>query len=134
MLLYIISKEAGRKQLTIMARNLTTSEKKDLKVWAKANGIDLSYNKALDFGNAFWGNDNIQSLKAALMSLESESELKLKARNAVGSNYVAYDCVSVLGNDGLFELIGYEGKEVMVIKSSIVYVNGYLAIPYKLLA
>ena len=112
-----------------MARKLTTTEKKELKVWAKENGLNLDYNKKLEFGNGFWVGEEIAALKAALLELEDASALRSKARLAVGSDYVAYDIVAYLGNKDGFELIGYEGKEVWVRKTSMIYVNGFLAIP-----
>ena len=112
-----------------MARQLTTTEKKELKVWAKENGLNLDYNKKLEFGNGFWVGEEIAALKAALLELEDAAALRSKARLAVGSDYVAYDTVAYLGNKDGFELIGHEGKEVYVKRSSMTYVNGFLAIP-----
>ena len=112
-----------------MARELTTTEKKELKVWAKKNGLNLDYNKKLEFGNGFWVGEEIAALKAALLELEDASALRSKARLAVGSDYIAYDVVSCLGNEKGFELIGYEGKEVWVKNTSMTYINGFLAIP-----
>lgn len=112
-----------------MARQLTTTEKKELKVWAKENGLNLDYNKKLEFGNGFWVGEEIAALKAALLELEDASALRSKAIMAVGSDYVAYDTVAYLGNKDGFELIGHEGKEVWVRKTSMIYVNGFLAIP-----
>ena len=112
-----------------MARQLTTTEKKELKVWAKENGLNLDYNKKLEFGNGFWVGEEIAALKAALLELEDAAALRSKARLAVGSDYVAYDTVAYLGNKDGFELISHEGKEVYVKRSSMTYVNGFLAIP-----
>jgi hypothetical protein len=111
-----------------MARTLTTTEKKELKLWAKENGLNLDYNKKLEFGNGFWVGEEIASLKAALLELEDAAALRSKARLAVGIDYVAYDTVEYLGNKDGFELIGHEGKEVWVKKSSMIYINGFLAI------
>lgn len=115
-----------------MARQLTTTEKKELKVWAKENGLNLDYNKKLEFGNGFWVGEEIAGLKAALLELEDASQLRSKARLAVGVDYIAYDTVACLGNENSFELIGYEGKEVWVKRSSMIYINGFLAIPKNL--
>jgi hypothetical protein len=116
----------------IMARTLTTTEKKELKLWAKENGLNLDYNKKLEFGNGFWVGEEIAALKAALLELEDAAALRSKARLAVGVDYVAYDTVSYLGNKDGFELIGHEGKEVWVRKTTMIYVNGFLAIPKNL--
>ena len=116
-----------------MARNLTTEEKKELKSWAKVNNIDLSYNKALSFGNGFWIGTEISDLKAAIMNLEDKQNFKTNARIAVGSNNLSFDAdCSILGNENGKMLIGFEDKEVFVKFSSLQYVNGYLAVPKSL--
>ncbi len=109
--------------------NLTTTEKKELKIWAANNGIDLSYNKKLEFGNGFWPTTDIADLKAALMGLENSAALRLMARNAVGVDYVAVDVLARLGDKKGFTLFGHDGQEIWVKDSSIVIVNGFSAVP-----
>jgi len=116
-----------------MARQLTSTEKKELRSWAKHNSLNLDYNKKLDFGHGFWQGEDIASLKAALLDLQDASALRQNARIAVGEKYVAYDVVAHLGNENGLELIGYEGKEYWINFKSLPYVNGYLAIPKLLL-
>lgn len=113
-------------------KNLTNSEKKELKNWAKLNSIDLSYNKDLTFGGGFWKSQDIADLKAALLKLEDGATLRSAARIAVGVDNIAYDVVAVIGNKNGFELISFEGKEVWVKSSQMTYVNGYLAIKKEL--
>ncbi len=115
-----------------MARLLTTTEKKELKNWAKENDLNLSYNKSLEFGNGFWVNNEVSTLKATLLNLNSDMDFQRKAIDAVGFDYVAYDTVAHLGNEKGFELIGYNGKETFIKSTSMIYVNGFLAIPKKL--
>lgn len=116
-----------------MARNLTTEEKKELKAWAKVNNIDLSYNKALSFGNGFWIGEEISNLKAAIMELEDNQNFKKNARIAVGNKNFSFDAdCSILGSENGKTLISYNGKEVFVKFSSLQYVNGYLAVPKSL--
>jgi Holliday junction resolvase-like predicted endonuclease len=75
----------------------------------------------------------VKKLKATVRELTSEEllnlELRSKARLAVGIDYVAYDTVAQLGNKDGFELIGHNGKELWIKKTSMIYVNGFLAIP-----
>ena len=114
-------------------KTLTSIEKKELKNWAKLNNIDLSFNKKLEFGRGFWKDENIFTLKSQLMNLESIGDFRLKALTAVGSDYISYDLVTKLGNENGLELIEFEGKEYWIKFSSMIYINGFLAINKKLL-
>ena len=116
-----------------MARNLSNEEKKELKNWAKINGIDLSYNKSLSFGTGFWQSTEIADLKSAILKLDSNQNLKTRARIAVGDQNLSFDadCV-ILGSENGKILLGYQGEEVFIKLSSLNYVNGFLAVPKKL--
>lgn len=107
---------------------LDAKNKKEVRAWAKANNVDLSFNPKLNMPQS-----TSAAAIARIIEVKDIMSLRDAASNAMDGNHIAYDTVAHLGNENGLELVGFNGKEYWVNFFNLPYVNGYLAIPKNLL-
>jgi hypothetical protein len=60
-------------------------------------------------------------------------ELRAKARKAMDNDHISFDLCEYFGNKNGFYSLCYEGKMFQIRPENMIYVNGFLAIPKKLI-